>query len=572
MALLISKKEFNNSQKKGFFFLNIEKFTFFRDQYLYCIIGEIFSHTNEEVIMAVIDNNRIVLDGIIGDFSLVLFDDKNQEIKILNDKAGRHLLYYSTKTNITISSDFWSVIRHEKYTVEDIDLLTFKTQVFFSATPDCKTLFKELRIFPNATISSYLDEEMKIDKYWYFSLHPNNLTRDQKYDQIEYTLNDCFKSIKKSNPKDAVYGVGISGGIDSRIIPYYALKHDMKLKSFIVGQEKPHLFWSSNDHIASDLIVDKFNLEHQKLEYNELSYREKLNIEVEKAPLVTSQIFKIPNLHKLNFDVLLTGASGFFVGSSPFYSKIRGKDIVNIVCTQQSDLNIRRKFHKIRKGINYILGKRIFEVNPIIVKSLPGIISESEVKSIQLKIKEFFSDMRQLNDTEKLMNYALSVLGQRNKKGSFESLLGEYKDYTPYLPFFIGVVQNWTEDEIYDRALFENFVKERLPDLATIKAQNHKTVLAKEKPSTFQKIKSLLLFVFRGTGVMNYPKWARELEFKTFVKEYFKEKTYVDDYFDIKKVKKMTYRKELDPTVLTSIVKLNEIIKKISKGEFYNNQ
>lgn len=568
MDILISTEKFDNStQSNGFFVSN--QFDKIADC-SYLLIGELYSHQPNDLISHVIDGNTAEFESIIGDFSLIVLpNSKPGTILFLNDRAGRNILYYSTKQGLTISADFWSIIEHDRYNKSDIDILAFKTQTFFSATSDYSTFLKGLKIFPNAVYASLSEKEYKISKYWHFSLKPNQLTSEEKYNLIDDTFRKCFKEIKKNNPKDTAYGIGISGGLDSRLIPYYALKENLKLESFITGQEKPNKFFVSNDHRSSRRIAEYFKLNHQQLEFDELSYSQKMKLDVDFAPICSSQIFKIPNLQSTTFDVLLTGASGFYVGSSPFYSKIRGLSIEEMVCVQQSDLYLRRKFYRVKKGLNYIFGKR-FEINPTPVKHLPGIISEEEIAAIREKIMLFFNEIKHLSKTEQLMNYAVSVLGQRNRSGSFESLINHKKDYTPYFPFFIDIVQNWTEEDIYDRKLFEDFIRVKLPQLAAIEGQDYKTPLSKKNPNRLDKILSLIRFAIRGTGVMNYPRWAKQRKFKQFVISELERADYISDFFDIEPIKKLTYNERLDSTVLTGILKLNRCIHKME--ELHNNK
>ena len=67
------------------------------------------------------------------------------------------------------------------------------------------------------------------------------------------------------------------------------------------------------------------------------------------------------------------------------------------------------------------------------------------------------------------------------------------------MPFLMDAVEYWNEDDIYDRKLFENFIKERLPELASIKAQDYKTALDVDNPNLINKLLSLAMFVIRGT-------------------------------------------------------------------------
>lgn len=158
------------------------------------------------------------------------------------------------------------------------------------------------------------------------------------------------------------------------------------------------------------------------------------------------------------------------------------------------------------------------------------------------------------------MNYAVGYLGQRNKGGSFESLLNRKKNYSLYTTYTLEMMKYLTDDEIYDRKLFEDFIKERIPELAQIKGQDHKTAIGNKAPSFVQKFFSIFLFTIRGQGVMNYHNWVNSRKFKSFYKQSLKEKPYITKYFDLSSVIKYTETKQLNSIILTNIVKFNEII------------
>lgn len=558
MSMLLSKTEFQASIKINDYFIH-ESYLLYKDRYYYFFIGELFSCDVEDLLDLLISMNKIKAKRVIGEFSLVVYDSVTNTILFFNDKSGRNIIYYSVKNNFSISDDFWSIVHHDKYLLSDVDVTELKTQLFFSSSTTYKTILTGLNVFDNAVFAKYVDCSLSIDKYWQFRLVENNLSIDEKYDALDLGLKNSFKCIKELNPNGEIYGIGVSGGMDSRIIPHYAKKFNMPLKSFIIGEEKPNKFWKSNDHYSSDLVVDYFNLEHRKLDFNELSYEEKNKLDCMKAPACSSQIFKIPEISKCNFDVLLTGASGFIVGSSPFYSKNRSLNLLDTVFAQQSDLKFKVDNYKVKKGLNYLFGN-LFNLQDELPNEIEGVISADEIKEIKHNTEMFFNQMKETSDTEKLMNYAIGVLGQKNKSGAFESIVNQKKSYTPYTPFLLDIVETWSEDDIYDRKLFEGFIRERLPELANIKQQNHKTAVNIKEPNVFQKISSLALYVLKGQGVMNYNNWVKKKDFTDYISSELDNYNYISNYTNISIIKRLVSKNKINSDVLSNCLKMNRML------------
>lgn len=559
--MLISEVKFEDSIKVNNYYLSKDKFIKYNDEMYYYVYGVIFSEQKIDLIIKkIIEEDKGFFLEIIGEYSIIVYNIKSDNIYILNDKAGRNLLYYSTKHHLSISEDFWGIIKYNKFTVNDVDELLLKEHVCFYVSLEYHTLFKELSILPNASYTIIKNNNLNIQKYWHFKLKENDYSTEKKYDMLHKSFEMTIEKAQKQNSSDTIYGIGVSGGMDSRLVPHYTLKNNMKLHSYIIGEEKPNKFLKSNDHISSDLVVDYFSLKHQKLNYNELTYKEKNRLDAIYNPIGTSQIFKIPKISNIDFDVLLTGASGFIVGASPFYNSVRNLPIETLIFDKQSSLKLRKRFVRLFKGINYLIGKDIFDTKDKIEDSIDGLITENEVIEIKKHLSNFLTQMNALNQTEKLMNYAIGILGHRNKSGSFESLLNHKENYALYSTYTLEMMKYLNEDEIYDRKLFEDFIKVRLPELANIKGQDHKTSLINSTPKFFQKLWSISTFTIRGQGVMNYHNWVKSSAFNQYIRTTLNEYDYVSKYFDIEKILKLTKTGELNSTIITNIIKHNEVM------------
>ena len=558
MSILISKKEFEGSIRINEYFIN-ESHSVYEERYFYFFIGEVFSCEIEQLIEISINLDKIKAEQVVGEFSLVVYDSIYDVIYFLNDKSGRELIYYSIKDEFSISNNFWSIVHHDKYLLSDVDITEMKTQLFFNASTTYKTILKGLKIFENSILAKYENLSLSIERYWEFRFSVNKLSRDEKYDALDNALTSSFKYIKNQNVDSTVYGIGVSGGMDSRIIPHYAKRLKMPLKSFIIGQEKPNVFWKSNDHSSSDLIVKYFGLEHRKLDFNELSYEEKNKLDCANAPLCSSQIFKIPDINKCNFDVLLTGASGFIVGSSPFYSKNRKLNLLDTIFSQQSDLKFKVNNYKFKKAFNYLFGE-VFDLKDELPIEIEGVISKKEIEDIKINVGIYLNKFKCASDTERLMNYAIGILGQKNKSGAFESIINQKKNYTPYTPFLLNIVETWNEDDIYDREIFEGFIRDRLPELANIKQQSHKTAVDINKPNILQKISSLALYVLKGQGVMNYNNWAKKKDFTDYVALELEKYNYISDFIDIEIIQSLAKSNKINSDVIANCMKMNRVL------------
>jgi len=559
--MIISEIKFENSTQINNYFLAEEKFKKYNDEVYYYIYGTVFSEQKIDLIIdRVLNRDENFFLEMIGEYSIIIYNSKNNNIFILNDKTGRNLIYYTTKNHLSISEDFWGIVKYNNFTIDDVDKGLLKEHVCFYVSLEYHTIFKELNILPNATYTIIKDSIFDIQKYWYFKLKENNYTTEEKYDMLDQSFETTIKKVKEQNSDDAIYGIGVSGGMDSRLVPHYALKNDLKLHSYIIGEEKPNKFWKSNDHVSSDLVVDYFSLKHQKLNFDELTYKEKNRIDAIYNPIGTSQIFKIPKIDKVDFDVLLTGASGFIVGASPFYNSVRNFSIETLIFDKQSSLKLRKRFVRFFKGMNYLAGKDIFNTKDKIQSSINGLITKEEVSVIKENLSKFLNQMDSLTQTEKLMNYAIGILGHRNKSGSFESLVNHKENYTLYSTYTLEMMKFLTEDEIYDRKLFEDFIKVRLPELANIKGQDHKTSFVNTTPKFFQKFWSIGEFTMRGQGVMNYHNWVKSSVFNQYLRTTLNEYDYVSKYFDIKKILKLIKTGELNSIIITNIIKYNEVM------------
>ncbi|MDK2886934.1 MAG: hypothetical protein PWP54_1512 [Thermosipho sp. (in: thermotogales)] len=74
--------------------------------------------------------------------------------------------------------------------------------------------------------------EFKEKKYWDFYLNSNIRNIDEASDIIERSIIETLENIEKDKK---IFGIGVSGGLDSRILLYYAKKINFNVKPFIIS-------------------------------------------------------------------------------------------------------------------------------------------------------------------------------------------------------------------------------------------------------------------------------------------------------------------------------------------------
>ncbi|CAE6880922.1 asparagine synthase [Vibrio sp. B1FIG11] len=451
--------------------------------FYYHVFGSLYLENEAEVIKSILDDNQEYLRKLVGNFTVVVLDPISGQVKIVSDRPGKqNIFYHMGSQGLTISDDFWEIKEALSLSIDDVDRMAIKQQLVFFTGLNGRTLFKEVKSVPAASILKFkLDDlNVTIKRYWQFSYNENQLSYDDKLDLIDQTFTNALGTIKKLNPQEESFAVGVSGGLDSRIIPYYATKNGMNIEGFTIGIERPRKLFLSNDFNSANKIASHFGIERRTLQYNSISFEEQLQMETRLAPEVGSQMFKIVDVGQLKSNILITGASGFVIGASPMYSSMKQSPLVDHTLLYQSLLGTKPRAAKVKKAISSLTGASLSFKPQLNMTGFGSFFTKEEVDECIADIEQFYSDLGPLSKSEKLMNYAIFGVGRNNAKGAFESFLGQKESYSIYTPFFLDTVQQFSEDELLNRQLFQEFIAKRLPELAAIQGQDFKPTLLGE--------------------------------------------------------------------------------------------
>lgn len=157
-----------------------------------------------------------VLDGLKGQFSVVLWDARDRSLYLVSDFIGTHNLYYTVENDCLIFSSHlygFSALSDFSYSIGDEGLLHYMT---FGYCFDDVTLFSNIRLLLPATRLVWRDGRITAIKYWHPKTAINSGNSHEKPEDALYEV--LSSSFKRLSGYGRVHGLGLSGGKDSRVM------------------------------------------------------------------------------------------------------------------------------------------------------------------------------------------------------------------------------------------------------------------------------------------------------------------------------------------------------------------
>jgi len=583
MSYVISLNEIQDGEKFGEIYVKGDYYT--HGGKLLLFKGESCNYEDRALFNRIIQEGIYIVPKVKGEFFMIYYNENLRKIYIANDRLGREtLFYFYNKKNFILSDDFWEIVNLIQPIASNIDKQSAKEFVMFYNPLFYKTIIKDLNFFPPANIGEFSlnKQTFSLNQYWDFRLQPNKeLNFEEAAERFDNDLENAMKQIKEKNSTSATYGVGLSGGLDSRLIPYYALKHNMNLKSFIIGEKSPHKFLLSNDHKRARELAKYYKLNHREVEYDSESFENKSFYDLRYFPMGGSNFFISIRKNIPAFDILLTGASGYLVGAAipgnAYNDKLSDEDLVNLIVENLSLIKSHNKYEKLRIAFNLIFGC-CKQSKKKLRQSIKGIINKDEFAKAVNKIYQFVNTEHNSGKSnfEIYLKY-FHHLGAKNKYGVFESLNGYKKSYSIYYPYLLDDILSWKPEFFKNRALLKYLIIKKHPGLSKIREPNYKPPFLykyKNKKGTlfrkmFVSILYIVIYIIRGEGVWARERWANKQEYKEKFKEILlRHNTMFESMFDADDIIKLSKSGKISFAMYTQIVKLKQIFDLIETGNY----
>jgi asparagine synthase (glutamine-hydrolysing) len=247
----------------------------------YCIVfnGEIFNYkklkselnswnyqteSDTEVILAAYSKWGLAcFERFIGQFSLVIYDRANNKIVISRDRMGeKPLFFYSNEQGLFFSSEIKGLLPFLSQ-APSIDTSAFNDYLHYQYVPEPGCIISDIHKIEAGTITTYDVESLKktVINYWSWE-YPSLIDKKIEIIDIGKAL---VKSVEYSLVSDVPVAIGLSAGLDSAAIAYFAKNAGCDLVSFTVGySQKPS--YDERDGAAS--IAKYIGIKNHAIEIN----------------------------------------------------------------------------------------------------------------------------------------------------------------------------------------------------------------------------------------------------------------------------------------------------------------
>lgn len=464
-----------------------------------------------------------LLGDIDSPFTIVKADKQSDIIYFASSIYGEvQMYYYHRDGEFILSDDFWEIVNQLSVRFDQLDLESIKEYLPIGYPLFDGTYIKDLHVVNSGMFFQYdwARDDLSIQKYYFLSVYGSDQSLEEAADKLDETLNNAFNRIY-SETGDMRFAVGLSGGLDSRLIPHYAKQNHMNLSSYILGEPRPRHVFLSRDHRNARELAAIFGLKHYECKWSKSVFYDNVYCDIKNAPLSDQQFFK--GRSDINFDVLLTGGSGYFVGSQfpADLQELSEEELVHHLLRLFKPVDpYGEKLRVLNAAFRILFGKEIKRKQniPWADTFYNADINQEAIAKIKAFIRE-----RQEKGIDNLSIFLdwFDFCGARNMFGGYESLGGRVRAFSIYNPHVVGTVLHWKPEFFADRRCLKALIVKHISETANVKEQKHEGKIG-SKSNFIQKCLNGFLFLIFGNGsnIENYKfKYIRDDFYRTMTND-----------------------------------------------------
>lgn len=232
-----SHQPFTDKEKRYYLMFNGEIYNFLEIKKKYNLKCKTKSDTEVLFLLLKLYGIKKTLSIIQGMFSFIFIDKKKNKILGARDHFGQKPFYYHHyKKNIIFSTNIKPILKllkNKSFEVNEI----YKYLSSSGIIEGNKTFFKNINALEAGSYIEYKNGLIKIRKYFHpsdlFDISLYNDLKRKSEKEILFLLDLKIKNaVKKHLISDVATGICLSGGVDSSLLTYYALKENDKIKTF----------------------------------------------------------------------------------------------------------------------------------------------------------------------------------------------------------------------------------------------------------------------------------------------------------------------------------------------------
>lgn len=258
------------------------------------------------------------LKDLNGIFLFMIYNLKNHELIICNDRYGFRPLYWCNRGNYLLFASEIKAILQDKSFTRVVNLEAMAEFFSFGYILGDKTLIEGIKLFPPASIFSYSNGKIKIKEYWNWNKIKRReiLHEDEVVDELGRLW---LQAVERRMQGDGRMGLFLSGGLDSRAIASAIYRRHYPIHAVTFGKK------GCDDYKIAKKVCEKLGIDHHFVKIT----GERWFSNLEKVVYLTDGLLNVIHEHSLDaidmakkyFDVLLDGFAGDLVVGGSYLSR-----------------------------------------------------------------------------------------------------------------------------------------------------------------------------------------------------------------------------------------------------------
>ncbi len=283
-------------------------------------------HGDTETICACLDEWGVekTIAQLDGMFAIALYDHQTGGITLARDFAGIKPLFYGWDGHtLMAASQFDQVVKHPVFNGQPVDEQVLKLYLQQHFLPAPFGLLKNtFQVAPGEMVHISAQGRLEKKPFWVFPEYYTP-TISEHSDALAYLSEALDNAVKEELLSDVPLGAFLSGGIDSPLICYYAMRHKDLLKTFTIGSDsKIH-----DESIDASLYAQQLGSRHTTSIMNDASGRDILqevfaSMHEPMADFSIIPTYLVSKLAREQVTIALSGDGGdeLFFGYERFWS------------------------------------------------------------------------------------------------------------------------------------------------------------------------------------------------------------------------------------------------------------
>lgn len=528
MDFIVSNFEFKNSERIGdlYYAGNCTKLLsdklFVRQSSDFRFFGEYAEKLHSENVREPImdDDFYFASDYQVGDKRIVLQTD------IIGYEA---VFVWKEDNKFAFSDDVLELakaVNTSKVGIVELDEAKVREFLFYSFSLFDDTVFTNIKRLPPASIIEINTDTADFCTRVYdeFIMSGEYRSTSDAADGLDNYLDRYFKYHYQEGVK---YGIGMSGGLDSRVGAYYAKKNGYDIKPIFIGVKRNKLGIKTNDVKRAEAVNKYFELDPiTYYDPRRMTLRDKVAYDSVGAPNMSSNIHQ--NMGRIEgFDVLINAMMGGEAFGQLVPRNIENytdEDLSNAIlyrfCGKPKYKTSSRTLIRLSK---YILpesfARKFIYTDDSVSDEL---ISRDLRNNAEKRVLDWVKDQKKLglsngNIWHKMFYYRIAVIAKTGYYSTFNNSIASLPTYIN--AGFVREMLNWKSEFLCGKPIQIEFIK-KLGNLADLRSQTFDPSINSKK--RFYRIKKMFYILERAIrgGAMIYPAWFSKNDILEYKEKY----------------------------------------------------